>query len=273
VKDKWFAVFGSGPLDFYGYAVGKNGHVYVVDLETGAPYQSSTGIDWLFATAETNAFMNSPVSVDVGLNYNVDAVYFGVTYDTTPSSTHTWKGKLYKVTIPWVTLSGDYDGTDEDNYSDVPNDSDTLKRWKFVPLLDTTRPITSPVALSTDDLKNIWIYVGSGRYIDVTDKTNIDQQYMFGVKDPFFNPAPTNSAYYHEYSVYKEVTIADLLDSDQYVVAIEGGTIVLKDGVYVIKDGTPIVLLDSDKDGSPESSFGSWADLIAAARAKDGLAV
>jgi type IV pilus assembly protein PilY1 len=73
VQDQWFAVFGSGPTNYHGTST-QRGHVFVVNLKTGLPYKSGTN-DWLFETAESSAFMNSPVSVDVDLNYNVDAVY------------------------------------------------------------------------------------------------------------------------------------------------------------------------------------------------------
>jgi type IV pilus assembly protein PilY1 len=251
VNEKWFAVFGSGPSDYDGTST-KKGHVFVVDLQTGEPYQSSTGVDWLFETGESSAFMNSPVSVDVGLDYNVDAVYFGEAY----YSSGIWQGKLYKVVVPWVNSTGTYDGTDKANYSNDPKGlADINKKWQLVPLLNATRPITSSVALSIDSFDNMWIYVGSGRYFNTSDKSNTDQQYMFGVKDPFFNPNPSNTNYYHKYSTYKVLSISDLLDSDRYII-LEGGE----------------VLLDSDtpKDGVPNSTFGSWSNLLTEARNKDG---
>jgi type IV pilus assembly protein PilY1 len=109
------------------------------------------------------------------------------------------------------------------------------------------------VALSIDSYDNMWIYVGSGRYFSTSDKSNTDQQYMFGVKDPFYNQNQTT--YYHKYSPYKEVAISDLLDSDRYII-LEGGQ----------------VLLDTDtpKDGAPNSDFGGWDDLISLALTKDG---
>jgi type IV pilus assembly protein PilY1 len=116
VKDRWFAVFGSGPSDYDGTS-NKNGHVFVVDLKTGNPYGSG-GNDWLFETGEKNAFMNSPVSLDEGLNFNVDAIYFGETY-----LSGSWQGKVYKITVPWVDVGGNYDGVDLANYVDDPLDA------------------------------------------------------------------------------------------------------------------------------------------------------
>jgi type IV pilus assembly protein PilY1 len=243
VKDKWFAVFGSGPSDYDGTS-NKKGHVFVVDLKTGNPYGSG-GNDWLFETAENNAFMNSPVSLDEGLNFNVDAIYFGETY-----LSGSWKGKMYKINVPWVDASGNYDGVNLANY--VANPLDPMYPWQFAPLFNATRPITAPVSVSRDEYNNIWIFGGTGRYLSNADKANTDTQYLFGLKDPFYNIEHTPAGlhaddYYLNYNASLELAMSDLLNTDQYVVATTdevfdgGGTSVgnfedMKDLVYV-KDG------------------------------------
>ena len=240
VKDKWFAVFGSGPDDYEGNST-KKGHIFVVDLKTGEPYKNGSN-DWLFETSEDDAFMNSPVSLDKDLNYNVDVIYFGEAYKESGN----WKGKLYKVMVPWVS-SGAYDGTDPNNYVDDPKDS--TNPWILAPLLEATRPITAPVALTLDQLNNVWVYVGSGRYLSEDDKTNNDQQYIFGVKDPFYNQDHTSSGaygtdYYHNYSSNLELSISDLFNANPYVV-IEGGEVYMTDGSYF---GTFDLLVQTARD-------------------------
>jgi type IV pilus assembly protein PilY1 len=243
VKDKWFAVFGSGPSDYDGTS-NKNGHVFVVDLKTGNPYGSG-GNDWLFETGEAKAFMNSPVSLDEGLNFNVDSIYFGETY-----LSGSWKGKMYKVTVPWVDASGDYDGVNLANYVDNPLDA--MHPWQFAPLFNATRPITAPLSVSRDTYNNIWVFGGTGRYLSTADKTDTDTQYLFGIKDPFYNIEHTPAGlhaddYYLNYGASLELDMSDLLNTDQYVVTTDeevfdgGGTSignfeVMKDLVYV-KDG------------------------------------
>jgi len=220
VKNKWFAVFGSGPENYDGTS-SKKGHIFVVDLKTGEPYKNGTN-DWLFETSESNAFMNSPVSLDKDLNYNVDVIYLGEAYLLGSN----WKGKLYKVMVPWVN-GGTYDGSDPDNYIDNPKD--TTNPWILRPLFDATRPITSPVALSIDSFDNAWVYVGSGRYLSDSDKSNSDQQYLFGIKDPFYNEE--QATYYHNYAANLELGLSDLFDADPYIV-IEGGDVYETDGDY-----------------------------------------
>jgi type IV pilus assembly protein PilY1 len=244
VKDKWFAVFGSGPTDYDGTSV-KNGHIFVVDLETGSPYRNGAN-DWLFETAEAKAFMNSPVSFDKNLNFIVDGIYIGETY-----LSGSWKGKLYKVTVPATDILGNYDPSDVNNYVDDPLDASYP--WTLSALFNATRPVTAPVALSLDDFDNAWIYVGSGRYLSTDDKVNTDSQYICGVKDPFFNRDHTSlglygTDYYHNYSSSLELEITDLLDANEYTI-IQGGQ-----EVY-------------DSSGN---LLGSFNDLLDLARTKNG---
>lgn len=212
VKNKWFAVFGSGPTDCAGNS-SQTGKVFVVDLKTGAPYKNGTN-DWLFQTAESNAFLGSPSSLDKALNFNVDAVYFGGAYQSGTS----WLGKLYKVTVPWAKADTTYDGTDKANYVDNPLDA--TNPWKFHALFNATRPVTASPAISVDALDNTWVYFGTGRYLSDADKSNTDTQYLFGIKDPFDNSARTS--YYHLYSASAALTTSDLLNADSYTVLTSG---------------------------------------------------
>jgi type IV pilus assembly protein PilY1 len=239
VKDKWFAVFGSGPTDYDGTST-KRGRVYVVDLKTGDGYRNAsfpagTTDAWLFEGSENYAFMNSPVSMDKELNYNVDGIYFGQTY----YASNVWRGKIYKVAVPW-------DWTSTSTYQDVPNHSSNP--WRFYGLFTTNNPITAPLALSIDFQDNVWAYFGTGRYLSQADKTSTQTQYLFGIKDPFFNSeyktSPTN--YYHDYTRGLVLDSGDLFNADPYSVMTDGS----------VFTGT--------------SYFGEWKDLLAAARAEDG---
>ena len=251
VKEKWFAVFGSGPSDYDGTS-DQNAHVFVVDLKTGVAYPnltefaSGTTDGWLFEASESNAFMNSPASIDKELNYNVDAIYFGETYWVDVNSDgdydgddNEWKGKLYKISVPW-------DWTDTSSYQDNPNDASDP--WTFSMLFDATRSITAPASLSLDSFDNVWVYFGTGRYIGDDDKTNDDTQYLFGIVDPFFNSYydASNGNYYHNYSLTHALAMSDLFAADPYVITTVGK--VYNGGSY----------------------FGEWDDLLSAARAEDG---
>jgi type IV pilus assembly protein PilY1 len=228
VEDEWFAVFGSGPsaCECDDGTTTNSGHIFVVNLETGAPYKNGAN-DWLFETSETKAFMNSPVSHDKGMNYSMDAVYFGEAYYS-----GSWKGKVYKVTIPVADAGGVYDDSVLTNYSENPLDG--TNPWKLSRLFDSDRPITGAATTSVDDDGNTWVYVGTGRYFNTADKSTTATQYLYGIKDPYFNDT---HACYHSYAAGCVPTASDLLDStdllntDDYVitnanVVYDGGTVV-----------------------------------------------
>jgi type IV pilus assembly protein PilY1 len=243
VRDKWFAVFGSGPTAYDGSSTQK-AHVFVVDLKTGVPYKSGTN-DWLFETAESYAFLNSPVSLDVDLNYNVDAVYFGETY----LQGGTWKGKVYKVAVPAVNAAGQYDPDSTSTYPDNPLDG--TNPWRLRSLFNATKPVTTSVLLSQDGSGNVWLYGGTGRYLSTEDKIDADTQYIFGLKDPFFNKAHTptgafGDSYYHNYNAALELQVSDLFNGDAFTVLDDGS---------VYENG---------------NLFGYWQDLLVTARAEDG---
>ena len=269
VGEKWFAVFGSGPINYDGIS-DRKGHVFVVDLKTGEPYQNGTN-DWLFEGVQERATMASPVSLDKNMNYNVDAFYIGEawkeTIDRDPGARETWKGTMYKITIPW-TASGpcdygdgptdcDYGDTNNGSYSDDPNE------WVMSPLFDSPGPITAPATLSMDEKDNVWIFFGTGRYFNKNDASNNDQQSFYGIKDPFFNrehDTPANcdirgecvfaDGYYHNYEkVPLPLETEDLFNANPYTI--------VRGGVYT---GTP---------GKYDYS-GGFSDLINKAEKKDG---
>ena len=255
VKNKWFAVFGSGPTNCDG-AGSANGHVYVIDLKTGDGYSHSsfpagTTDGWLFATGEADAFLNSPISLDKSLNYNTDAVYFGESH-----LDGTWKGKVYKVTIPWADDEGNYDGSDVSSYSDNPLDA--VNPWQLSVLFHSPGPITAPLALSQDTLGNVYVYSGTGRYLSEADKTNTDVQYLFGIKDPFFNSDDERSSYYHNYSTTLALGTSDLFDADPYTVAATG--LVFDDGSGLTRITDWQTLLAAVRNTEDQTSYSDYYD-------------
>lgn len=240
VGDKWFAVFGSGPTDYDGTST-QTGKIFVVDLKTGEPYKSGTD-DWLYETSENYAFMNSPTALDKNLNYNVDAIYFGETYCASAAcnSPDTFEGKVYKLQVNCSPC-------DWESIAPVYEDNPSLWAQPSV-LFDAGGPITAPIALSVDSLDNAWLYFGTGRYIRDEDKTNQDQQYIVGLKDPFFNSLRTSN--YHNFSSSYKLLNSDLLDVDDIVVTTQGAVF--------------------NSSGTPYGSTGLWYELLSNARAKDG---
>jgi type IV pilus assembly protein PilY1 len=201
VKEKWYCAIGSGPTDYQGNST-HEGHVLIVDLTTGDLVKD-------FQTGENNAFMSSPISWDHGVNYNVDCIYVGETYEQGVN----WQGKMYRVGV----IQTDFD--DKDTYVDDPNDP--VNPWVMTSIFDSLAPITVPVDVGWDrTLEEIFVYFGTGRYLSDDDKTSNQQQYIFGIKDPFFDQ---DSGAYQSYAGL-ELDINDLFSADGYTV-LEGGKV------------------------------------------------
>jgi len=185
--DKWFTVVGSGPTDCDGNS-DQNGYVFVVDLDSGQIVKT-------FQTSENNAFMASPITLDINLNYNVDGIYIGETYD----DSGIWKGNMYRIS----SSTGGAGWTYQLN----------ANSWVMTKLLSSTTPVTASATASIDEDDNIWIYFGSGRYYDNSDQTDTSTQYFYGIKEP----CPYGGCDTSDPSA-DEVAPADLYDATSIVV-------------------------------------------------------
>jgi len=163
VGSKWFAVFGSGPTNLERADcdnTSKQGKIFVVDIATGSPSQ-------IFTTNETGAFMSDPVAIDLNLDYNIDLIYIGETYDAGT----TYGGKMYRL---WAKNSS---GGVEENPAN----------WVSPSVFFTTpaaQPITSAAAAAYDNARNLWVFFGTGKFMGVYDKTDSYQQAFYGIKEP-----------------------------------------------------------------------------------------
>jgi type IV pilus assembly protein PilY1 len=244
VGDSWFAVVGSGPNDDDGTddiisgQSDQNGHVYVLDILTGEPYNDGVN-DWLFETGESNAYMNSPSSIDYGLNNNVDGIYLASSYQ---DGGGVWRGNVHKINT-WNSGSP----------STVPSN------WSSDILYDGSDggPITPGISLSVDSQGNVWTYFGTGRYLSFADKIDEEQQYFFGMKDPFFNLAHDQGApndFYLNDANTRTLDKNDLFDSNGY-------TITTSRNVYT--GSCPPTC-------NPFGANGTWEEFVTEVRTWDG---
>jgi type IV pilus assembly protein PilY1 len=159
---QWVALMGGGPTTFLGErkspstfsGADTEGHLYVFDLETGTKLRD---ID----TGNTNEeFLGDVTSMDGNLDYGVDSIYVGSSYN----NGGTYSGKLYRV---------------------VTKNDTNPNNWTISPLYsDTTGPILAAPSMSIDSFLNIWVYFGTGRFMSVNDKGDTSLQSMYGIKDP-----------------------------------------------------------------------------------------
>ena len=173
----WYVVFGSGAhdasgkTDYSGYS-DQNGYIFVVDIRTGELLRR-------FDTNLPEAVMATAASLDKGsddgsgpvkgLTYNVDAIYIGgASYD---SGTSMWSGSMFKINTRFTDTVPEVD----------PDD------WSLSTLFDSDRAITAAPAISVDSLDNVWVYFGTGRFEEMADRVTTEQNYLYGIKDPYFN--------------------------------------------------------------------------------------
>lgn len=192
--EQWLAVFGSGPqgpLAYHGIS-NQPARVYVIDLKTGNPFGAN---DYLF-TLSDNSVVNSPVALDKGLNYEVNAIYLGESISANPAIPDSnWTGKAWTIDTYENWTGVDEHGEIDPDYWDVIN---TPTAWHLHLLMQEFQPestpspislgpITAPMSLSVDFDDNVWVYFGTGRFLSEQDKSSDAPQHLFGLKDPLFH--------------------------------------------------------------------------------------
>jgi Tfp pilus tip-associated adhesin PilY1 len=148
----WYVIFASGPSTFDGGGA-TWGYVYIRNLRTGV-------LEKRFDINISNKplFMATPITIDLGLDYNVDVAYIGATYD----DSGTWKGKMFRI--------------------DLDHESSTY--WNHSAFFSAEKPITSAPTAALDPFNRLWLFWGSGRYFSDADKTDDTPQRIYGVWDP-----------------------------------------------------------------------------------------
>jgi type IV pilus assembly protein PilY1 len=206
INGQWYLAITSGPTDYTGGS-DQAGRVFIVDLATGALLNT-------FVTTDANSYMNPPVSLDMGMNYNVDAIYTAANY----LDGGVWKGRAYRIGIPQVGKT-----KYEPSFTDYNTNP---AQWSMTKLFSSPQPLSAPFILSVDKKDNCWVYMGTGLYVEQADKTSTYQNYFFGIKDPFYNP-DNNTTCYAKYPVVEcELDMGDLFEADQFTGKIKaGGTI------------------------------------------------
>ena len=214
--DHWYLAIGSGFEDFSGLIPSHTGSLYIVDILTGTLLKQ-------FQTTD-NAYMNTPIAIDKGLNYSVDALYVAGNYQL---SSGTNASKVWRVGVP-ITNSPYVEGKDA-VYQWNPA---LTPAWSWTTLLQSSTAvplptISAPFTISADIKDNVWLYGGTGRFQVQTDKTNSVTNCLFGVKDPFYNrlgvsKTDTTTALpcYHNYAPAAACTLTsdNLLYSNPYTI-------------------------------------------------------
>jgi type IV pilus assembly protein PilY1 len=218
-----------------------------------------------FDTGWSNAVMTTAASLDKGsdngtgpvqgLTYNVDAVYIGgSSYTGTPGD---FTGRMFKINTRYP--------------DDVP--SDNPNEWSLSTLFDTDRPITAAPTLSVDNLDNAWVFFGTGRFQEMNDRVTTQQQYLYGIKDPYFNKQYDSSDsenynglgnYYHNNSAAETLTRSRLFyanpyqsnDNTRVVVPLSGGLSYISDWTILLN-----AVHNTDQSDNPDYFDGWYREL------------
>jgi type IV pilus assembly protein PilY1 len=204
--DHWYLAIGSGLETFTGWLPLHKGSVYIVDVLTGELKKQ-------FQTPDAWANMNTPIAIDKALDYSVDALYVSSNSWTFEYGT---ASKVYRIGIP-ITNDPYVEGK-KARYQWDP--TSTSKPWTWTTLLQSSPgavlPIQSaPFTISSDTKDNVWVYMGTGRFQVPTDKTSYEQNYLVGVKDPFYDrkgltkqqAAEAPPPCYHNYAPSTDCTV------------------------------------------------------------------
>ncbi|VAX31387.1 Type IV fimbrial biogenesis protein PilY1 [hydrothermal vent metagenome] len=202
--EKWFTVFGSGPTTDVKCSRSTKGSVYVLDL-TG-----SYGVvsDWKLSenywkktpAGNNNSFMADAISVDVNSDQSSDVVYIGTAYE----QGNALRGRMLRL---------------------VTQNSTDPATWTLSTLYDPGKPVTASPSASLDGDGNLWVFFGTGKFLDQSDKVNTDQQAFYGIKD-VCKPWVSGN-----YSCTDTVNQGDLINVSNAIVSTGGGTIAGVSGV------------------------------------------
>ena len=164
----------------------------------------------IFSTGSTGSFMGDVVTLDSNLDFRVDVIYAGYTLcngaatsSSCGGSGPVWKGAMWRLTTNGGDTNPDTWGVSTGCTGTTRCPTKLLSTFAYTTTQATTctsaspcnvGPVTAAAALTSDNTNNIWVLFGTGRFFSNNDKSNVDIQHYFGVKDSFItagSPAQT----------------------------------------------------------------------------------
>jgi Tfp pilus tip-associated adhesin PilY1 len=83
-------------------------------------------------------------------------------------------------------------------------------------------PVSVQLSSTIDPAGNLLVYFGTGRFISEADKSDTAQQYLYCVKDPFYNVTKYESSYYADFSHTLTLETPDLFNAASVLSTTEG---------------------------------------------------
>jgi len=226
----WYMLFGTGPLTAAGTSTQK-AQVIVIPVkemidqvtnkakstfplrlaDESKPTMTTMGV--LSLSDSKSAMGTGFVSVDYNFDFFIDMMYYGTV--VTPNS-GTMTGGIHRLKI-----------------EAEPDPS----KWERKEMTDTGGPMTGAPNVGFKD-KNVWVYFGTGKFWDVSDKTDLRTQYMYGIMEP----KKTDSDAYN----FSTIPTGNLMDVT---------------GIQVLNDGLGTLVCNSSLGDCPPSDVTTVEEL------------
>lgn len=226
----WYLTFGTGPTTLKGQS-DQQGKIYILKLNYNpvthpggigtwvTSVATPDGANWYGELPEEKSFVSDIISADFEIGFATgsfqdDVIYFGSTsggweeIDTNNNGVHDageddfnsdgifdtgWSGNLYRIILD--------DQTDTENwlFGTYSGGAPSIG----TPFIQVGAPITAAPNVSSDEDENIWVYAGTGRYLDELDDADQSIQYLIGAMEPSNAPNTWTG---------ESVSMSDLLD-------------------------------------------------------------
>ncbi|WP_054113499.1 PilC/PilY family type IV pilus protein [Marinagarivorans algicola] len=201
----WYLLLGSGadttPTGFDHVSSTQKATLFLLDLNNIAAGKNSV-LEKSFGNGngkiqlpDDNSFISDLSAVDFGLDkFTTDAVYFG----TVSGEPNNWSGKVYRLLIQ-----------ENNNETQKP-----VNQWNIKEVYNPQRPITSPISMTTDNVRNRWLHFGTGRFYTQEDNLDNNYNYFYGLKETRIN---TGSFTYKSPTKIVDVTNTQVRSDDARV--------------------------------------------------------
>jgi type IV pilus assembly protein PilY1 len=158
-----------------------------LDSNLAKPSSSSIGV--LLLSDSNSAMGTGLVSVDYNFDFFVDMMYYGTV--VTPNKGD-MTGGIHRLKV-----------------EAEPDPS----KWERKEMTTTDGPLTGAPNVGFKDT-DVWVYFGTGKFWDVSDKTDLRTQWMYGIQEPKF----TNSNAYN----FSSIPAGNLIDVTDFYVRNDG---------------------------------------------------
>jgi len=234
-KAQWFALFGSGPTNYAVDTIRQGSRLYAFDLvqtPTKKIMQISPDDDSAASTSPfTQSMLGDVMTVDIDLDYRVDVAYAGSLIKDT---SRPWSGELNRLTTPCSA-----DPCSTTMWGIAGSLASNRIPTKLISTIGSPGPkigpVTAGVTVTKDDSNNVWVFFGTGRFYDYSDKTLSEQEYFLGIKDSVQTGCSQTSRWACQDNVLVDVSSASICS----------GTVCTGNQVTGVTDGssTPTTLL------------------------------